>query len=554
MQNEIRNADNKLNNIRPNTENKKKIIVEQKKNKNTNIFKKNCNNIPHKINNFNINNNKNIFSNNTKTTINIPKIKKITQNYGNFHSNNINKKNDYNNNLFDGMDKQYTPVLKNENDLFQFFNINQKGNYIKKLNLKEEKILNAENINFHKRSKSSNKPYIKLDQIKNKKENIKNFNNYKYSAKNKKNPSLFNKNKKEIIKKKENSPKFKKNNIQVINISPNKKVILPGSIYINKIPNDKKIPDKNYIKNIKNNINENNIQIKNVNNDNANNLNNNSNNQINFKTPPYISYAMHDNPNTEYRKEMEDFHNFQILSLQNIVFTYFSIFDGHSGAEVPTFLRDYFHIYLIKELKTINITNDSESNHQKIISSINNSFHKIDKDIIDNQNFNNQNGSTGTIILLYRDPNNPYQRIIICANVGDSKGYIINKNKIKKITKDHICSDDNEVKRIKNNGGVVFNGRVFGMLMLTRSFGDKEFKECGVLATPNIYSGLIEDDDLYVVIASDGVWDTISQDDLFKLSKEKMSSKEFSEKIVVSSLNRGTRDNISCFVIKLNSN
>ena len=90
--------------------------------------------------------------------------------------------------------------------------------------------------------------------------------------------------------------------------------------------------------------------------------------------------------------------------------------------------------------------------------------------------------------------------------------------------------------------------------MLTRSFGDKEFKECGVLATPNIYSGLIEDDDLYVVIASDGVWDTISQDDLFKLSKEKMSSKEFSEKIVVTSLNRGTRDNISCFVIKLNSN
>ena len=152
MQNEIRNADNKLNNIRPNTENKKKIIVEQKKNKNTNIFQKNCNNIPHKNNNFNINNNKNIFSNNTKTTINIPKIKKITQNYGNFHSNNINKKNDYNNNLFDGMDKQYTPVLKNENDLFQFFDINQKGNYIKKLNLKEEKILNAENINFHKRS------------------------------------------------------------------------------------------------------------------------------------------------------------------------------------------------------------------------------------------------------------------------------------------------------------------------------------------------------------------------------------------------------------------
>ena len=36
------------------------------------------------------------------------------------------------------------------------------------------------------------------------------------------------------------------------------------------------------------------------------------------------------------------------------------------------------------------------------------------------------------------------------------------------------------------------------------------------------------------------------------LSKEKKSSKELCQKIVITSLQRGSTDNISCFVVKLN--
>ena len=89
--------------------------------------------------------------------------------------------------------------------------------------------------------------------------------------------------------------------------------------------------------------------------------------------------------------------------------------------------------------------------------------------------------------------------------------------------------------------------------MLTRSFGDKDYKEYGVMATPDIFSSSIKDNDLYAIIASDGVWDVISKEDLFELSKEKKSSEDFCHKIVITSLERGSRDNITCFVIKLNS-
>ena len=84
-------------------------------------------------------------------------------------------------------------------------------------------------------------------------------------------------------------------------------------------------------------------------------------------------------------------------------------------------------------------------------------------------------------------------------------------------------------------------------------FGDKEFKQYGLLAISSIYCNLIEDNDLLAVIAYDGVWGTISEENLLELSKEKMPSNVFSKKIVVTSLEKGTKDNISCFVIKLNS-
>ena len=487
-------------------------------------------------NNQGINFNNNININQQKNNLNkinkIGKIQKIAKNIGNIKITNLNKNVDNNYNMLEG--KQYTPNLKNDNEGFQFFNYNNKGKFINNINNQKSK--NIGSMIIHKRSKSSSKPNYIVEQFKNSKLVFNILNNYQSNNKDKNNHPL-------IIKDiKENSPKKNKPNIKIINISPNRKKILNNNI--NKFP---KIQNKNIINNDKNNFQEK------QNNEIINNLNSNSNSQITIKFPPYLSYAFYDHPNTEFREQMEDFHNFEILTFQNFILTYFSIFDGHGGTQVPNFLKNNFHSYLLQELKSISFSNDYELNNQKIISSINQTFEKIDKDIIGNKNFKNENGSTGTIIILYRNPYNTNQRIIICANIGDSKGYIIDKQNIKQITKDHKCDNENEVSRIRNKGGIVFQGRVFGSLMLTRSFGDKEFKSCGVLSTPDIYTSIINDNDLYAVIASDGVWDVISREDLFGISKEKMSSEEFSKKIVVTALERGTRDNISCFVVKLNS-
>ena len=265
----------------------------------------------------------------------------------------------------------------------------------------------------------------------------------------------------------------------------------------------------------------------------------------------FISYAYNEYPNLEHRKEMEDFHYIKALLLKKIFCSYFGLFDGHSGKEVGIYLMENLHKILHQNFKELNDNENISNDTLKNI--VINSFELIDKEI-NSKNFKNETGSTGTVLLLYKDPNSSSGKSLLCANVGDSKAYLITKQEMKLITKDHKCNDQNEVKRIRDKGGVVFRERVFGTLMLTRSFGDKEMKKYGVLSTPDIFIKNVEADDIFVVIASDGVWDVVEENEVLKMSQGGISSNDFSKKIVNLAKERDTHDNISCIVVKLNKN
>ena len=291
---------------------------------------------------------------------------------------------------------------------------------------------------------------------------------------------------------------------------------------------------------------------------------NRNNNDINKNNKPkiskcFISYAYHDYPNLEHRQEMEDFHCIKQALGKKPNLSYFSIFDGHGGKEVASFLSLNFHRTLSKEINSINFTTKDEDNINTILEKIKNSFESIDQEILKNDKLAVDVGSTATIILIYYNnidkEKKDFERFLICANVGDSNGFLINKNYIKLITKGHNCYDALEVKRIKDQGGIVFQGRIFGKLILTRTLGDKEMKKYGVIPEPDFFVKKIENEDIFIVIGSDGIWDVINQEETFRVGIEKgLSSEEFSQKLIKISEERDTRDNASCIVVKLNKN
>ncbi len=59
-------------------------------------------------------------------------------------------------------------------------------------------------------------------------------------------------------------------------------------------------------------------------------------------------------------------------------------------------------------------------------------------------------------------------------------------------------------------GGTITNNRVNGSLAVTRAFGDFFYKKSGVSSVPEINKVSIGKDDEFMIIATDGLWDVMS--------------------------------------------
>ena len=248
--------------------------------------------------------------------------------------------------------------------------------------------------------------------------------------------------------------------------------------------------------------------------------------------------AYKENANSRYRDYMEDkgksILNFNSSENNALI----CLFDGHGGQEVSKFLQENFAKFWLEILPL------NQDNYENKIKNI---FLNVDQKLKENHFY--QVGSTACVIYITIENS---RKILYCANVGDTRCVLIKGNKGIRLTYDDRASDPKEHERIVSQGGVVFGGRVYGQLMLSRAFGDWELKTYGVICEPHIIRYEIENEDNYLVVATDGVFDVMEDEDIFQLSKKEKNAKEFCDDIMKEAIDRGSMDNISCFVIGLN--
>ena len=158
-------------------------------------------------------------------------------------------------------------------------------------------------------------------------------------------------------------------------------------------------------------------------------------------------------------------------------------------------------------------------------------------------------GSTATIAYIERKENG--RKFLRCMNVGDSRCVLVNRKEVIRMSYDDRVDDPKEQERVKRQKGVIYNGRICGLLMLSRCFGDWAIKEYGITVEPHIYEQELNDDNLFLIMATDGVWDVIKDEELMALTRTNSNSLEIAKNIIVEALHRGSQDNISCFVINL---
>jgi len=245
------------------------------------------------------------------------------------------------------------------------------------------------------------------------------------------------------------------------------------------------------------------------------------------------SYAYFQDQNVGNREYMED----QGKAVENLEGDpnkiLFCLFDGHGGGEVSKFLQDNFPKYLKNYLPFKNY-----------FRGFYDLFKFLDEEI---KSLNVPRvGSTGTIVFIERKNGKKW---LYCVNVGDSRCVLVSKKRVMRMSYDDRVEDPKEKKRILQQGGIIHSGRIYGSLMLSRSFGDWLIKSYGVIVDPHITKIELTDDDLYLIIASDGLWDAIKDEECRRLCQTNSNTLEICKNFVVESLKRGSQDNISCFII-----
>ncbi|KAJ5458161.1 hypothetical protein N7475_009549 [Penicillium sp. IBT 31633x] len=146
------------------------------------------------------------------------------------------------------------------------------------------------------------------------------------------------------------------------------------------------------------------------------------------------------------------------------------------------------------------------------------------------------------------------QRVLYTANVGDARIVLCRNGKALRLSYDHKGSDENEGRRIANAGGLILNNRVNGVLAVTRALGDAYLKDL-VTGHPYTTETVIQPDgDEFIILACDGLWDVCSDQEAVDLIRNVDDAQHASKILVDHALARFSTDNLSCMVIRLDSN
>lgn len=203
---------------------------------------------------------------------------------------------------------------------------------------------------------------------------------------------------------------------------------------------------------------------------------------------------------------------------------------------------------VVNGIKTLLASENEEARNSMITEA----FVKTN-DEIKNRSFNvSFSGTTAVTVMLCGNR-------LICSNVGDSRAVMAsfkNPKEIKNVklpeeflaslkenekiwlalplSRDHKPDDEDEHKRIIENNGRVEpfrepNGDFIGPprvwlakenipgLAMSRSLGDKTAARAGVICLPEISDMQLTEEDKFIVIGSDGVWEFLPNDEIVEL-------------------------------------
>ncbi|MBA0737704.1 hypothetical protein Gogos_011155 [Gossypium gossypioides] len=235
----------------------------------------------------------------------------------------------------------------------------------------------------------------------------------------------------------------------------------------------------------------------------------------------------------------ETIHCWLVMLSYNLIFTSI-VFLGHGGARAAEYVKQNLFSNLIRHPKFISDTK----------SAIADAYSHTDSEFLKSENNQNRDaGSTASTAILVGD------RLLV-ANVGDSRAVICRGGNAIAVSRDHKPDQTDERQRIEDAGGFVMwagTWRVGGVLAVSRAFGDRLLKQY-VVADPEIQEEKIDSSLEFLILASDGLWDVVSNEEAVAMIKPIQDPEQAAKRLMQGACQRGSADNITCVVVRFMAN
>uniref|UniRef100_A0AAV1TXG9 cGMP-dependent protein kinase n=1 Tax=Peronospora matthiolae TaxID=2874970 RepID=A0AAV1TXG9_9STRA len=148
--------------------------------------------------------------------------------------------------------------------------------------------------------------------------------------------------------------------------------------------------------------------------------------------------------------------------------------------------------------------------------------------------------------------------ILYVANVGDCRAVLCTADAVAvDLTTDHRASLPAERARIEAAGGFVHNGRLDGILQISRGFGDLAHKQDGhLVVTPDVSEHVVDPSDQFLLLASDGLFDVLTSQQSVNFVLRKLQThgdvQLAAQELVLKAQAYFAHDNISVIIVALN--
>ncbi|KAK7329613.1 hypothetical protein VNO77_23783 [Canavalia gladiata] len=244
-----------------------------------------------------------------------------------------------------------------------------------------------------------------------------------------------------------------------------------------------------------------------------------------------------------------------IVFKQPIPSAFYAVFDGHGGPDAAAFVKKNAMKLFFEDADMLQAYNADALFLKRLEDCHRRAFLGADLALADEQSVSSSCGTTALTALILG-------RHLLVANAGDCRAVLCRRGVALDMSQDHRPSNKPEHDRVLELGGFIDDGYLNGCLSVTRALGDWDLKfplgsASPLIAEPEVQVVTLTEDDEFLIIGCDGLWDVMSSQDAVSLVRRGLRRHDdpqlCTRELVKEALRLHTSDNLTVIVICLSS-